>query len=266
MVIHSTTLPVNVLKVIQAMMLLMALLTPAGAAEKDVWQIVFDFQIKLAKQGNAAAQEKVGEMFEEGRGVKQDFTKARYWYTQAANQGRKGAINKLKGLPARIKLSRAKKANTKGSKDTQQQLARKRAAKEKGIRENRLRQQRAAETKKNAREKALREQRAAERKKTAREKALREQRAAERKKAAREKALREQLAEERKKAAREKASSKKNQYSQKWLTKRKGSGAAVTQTSTQGNGQADKKEGSQTFKADPCKSKAARFMSTCKKK
>lgn len=44
-------------------------------------------QMNLAKHGNAEAQFKVGEMYENGTGVRQDKREARYWFTRSANQG-----------------------------------------------------------------------------------------------------------------------------------------------------------------------------------
>jgi len=52
---------------------------------------LFDFQMKLAKKGNAEAQFKVGEMYETGFGVKEDKTEAMNWITKAANQGHETA-------------------------------------------------------------------------------------------------------------------------------------------------------------------------------
>lgn len=56
---------------------------------------IFDFQMKLAKQGNAEAQFKVGEMYEAGFGVKQDIREAKYWITRSANQNHETARFKL---------------------------------------------------------------------------------------------------------------------------------------------------------------------------
>ena len=55
----------------------------------------FDSQMKLAKQGNAEAQFKVGEMYENGLGVDQDRKEAKYWTTRAANQNHETARFKL---------------------------------------------------------------------------------------------------------------------------------------------------------------------------
>ncbi|RKZ65388.1 MAG: hypothetical protein DRQ44_08160 [Gammaproteobacteria bacterium] len=56
---------------------------------------LFDFQMKLAKKGNAEAQFKVGEMYETGFGVKEDKAEARNWITKASDQGHETAGFKL---------------------------------------------------------------------------------------------------------------------------------------------------------------------------
>ncbi|EET45193.1 Sel1 repeat protein [Neisseria sicca ATCC 29256] len=43
--------------------------------------------LQSAKQGNADAQFNLGLMYDSGRGVRQDYTKAVQWYRKAAEQG-----------------------------------------------------------------------------------------------------------------------------------------------------------------------------------
>jgi primosomal protein N' len=75
-----------------AFMLLTLLLTVSATVQADG---LFDFQMKLAKKGNAEAQFKVGEMYETGFGVKKDIAEATNWITKAANQGNETAGFKL---------------------------------------------------------------------------------------------------------------------------------------------------------------------------
>lgn len=56
---------------------------------------LFDFQMKLAKKGNAEAEYKVGEMYETGFGVKKDMNEAKNWITKSAGQGHENANFKL---------------------------------------------------------------------------------------------------------------------------------------------------------------------------
>ena len=56
---------------------------------------LFDFQMTLAKKGNAEAEYKVGEMYETGFGVKKDMNEAKNWITKSASQGHETANFKL---------------------------------------------------------------------------------------------------------------------------------------------------------------------------
>jgi hypothetical protein len=49
----------------------------------------------LADKGNAGAQEKLGRMYERGKGAPKDFTQAEYWYRKAAEQGDPAAQARL---------------------------------------------------------------------------------------------------------------------------------------------------------------------------
>ena len=87
---------------------------------------IFDSQMKLAKQGNAEAQFKVGEMYEAGFGVEQDTREAKYWITRAANQNHEIARFKLlywdmeaKGLNAENKI-KVNELNTKAKQGNAQ--------------------------------------------------------------------------------------------------------------------------------------------------
>ena len=50
---------------------------------------------EAAKQGLPDAQFNLGNMYENGQGVKQDYSKAREWYEKAAKQGHARAQNNL---------------------------------------------------------------------------------------------------------------------------------------------------------------------------
>ena len=75
-----------------ALMLITLILVLPSVSQADG---LFDFQMKLAKKGNAEAQFKVGEMYETGFGVKEDKAEAMNWITKAANQGHETASFKL---------------------------------------------------------------------------------------------------------------------------------------------------------------------------
>lgn len=56
---------------------------------------VFNFQLKLAKNGNTQSQTKVGQMFEAGNGVDKDLKQARHWYQLAAKSDYNPAKDRL---------------------------------------------------------------------------------------------------------------------------------------------------------------------------
>ena len=227
------------------------------AEEKDVWKVIFDFQMKLASQGNPSAQEKVGEMYEEGRGVKQDYDQARSWYSQAAKQGHKGAKDKLLGLNSRIRAKREREQQDSAENREEQERA--------------IARQKAQQQEREAQIKAARLQEARER--AARDKAARQQAAQNRARlkqtANKEPKLRKETTGPQQASDKAPLTTSTNRQEEATASKKKTdslnpdnrirSNEQQTQInkpekSTQGAG----------FKSDPCKSKAARFMSTCK--
>ncbi len=78
-------------KLVLLLLISLAFLLPAIAHANGL----FDFQMKLAKKGNAEAEYKVGEMYETGFGVKQNMPEAANWITKAADQGHEKAGFKL---------------------------------------------------------------------------------------------------------------------------------------------------------------------------
>ncbi len=56
--------------------------------------------MKLATQGYASAQNQLGQMYANGRGVPQDYSTARKWYAKAAAQGHGWALTQLGQLSA----------------------------------------------------------------------------------------------------------------------------------------------------------------------
>ena len=57
-----------------------------------------EFFQKAADRGNARAQDRLGWLYEHGRGVPQDLEKAKELYQKAADQGNEAAIANLKKL------------------------------------------------------------------------------------------------------------------------------------------------------------------------
>ena len=75
-----------------ALLVVVVFITEISGAQADM---VFDFQMKLAKKGNAEAQFKVGEMYETGRGVEKNKIEALRWIKKADAQGNLAAGYKL---------------------------------------------------------------------------------------------------------------------------------------------------------------------------
>lgn len=59
----------------------------AEAVAADFDKPVFEFQSKLASQGNAKAQYFLAQMYEEGRGTEANPEMAKHWYEQAKLNG-----------------------------------------------------------------------------------------------------------------------------------------------------------------------------------
>ncbi len=99
-----------------SLLLSLLLLGTQASAEvvDDNWKNVFDFQTKMAGYGNIKAQYILGEMYEEGRGVKQNYVKAIEWYSKAEKSGHTNAATRISQLKAKIaKEKLAKKLKLK---------------------------------------------------------------------------------------------------------------------------------------------------------
>jgi hypothetical protein len=82
---------------------LMAQTSGRGAAASPAEMISdVDLQqlMRLGAQGNASAQNKLGQLYASGRGVPQDYATARRWFEKAAAQGHGWALNQLGQLSA----------------------------------------------------------------------------------------------------------------------------------------------------------------------
>ncbi len=232
--------------------LLIALVAGDAFAVDDTMVSLFRFQSQMANSGNVEAMMKLGAMYEEGVGTKQDLDKALKIYRQAQARGAKEAAASIKRVTKEKKYG-----SVAGNRAVEQRAARQRAAQEKAIKEKSAREREKAAREKVARDKAMKKKAArmkVARKKAARDNAMREKAA--REKAARDNAMREKVAREkaahdkavREQAAKEEADSKKT--AQEEAERRK---AAAEKA----------KEG---FTTDPCDTPAARFMSNCRKR
>jgi len=241
---------------------------PPVQAETDPLVSLFNFQLRMAEGGNVKAMMKVGRMYENGEGTPRDYAKALEMYRRAQALGDPGAAAairrveaKRRGKPARAKPPARKQAAQPASRVATQpakarQEAARKAAQEKARREAAARKaaqekaRREAAARRAAQEKARREAAA---RKAAQEKARREAAA---RKAAQEKARREAAA---RRAAQEKAD--------RIASANTASPTADRAPETRAAPAADAAEReTKTFSSDPCKTRAARFLSSCKKK
>lgn len=283
-----------------ALLLVVVFLNGISAVQADM---VFDFQMKLAKKGNAEAQFKVGEMYETGRGVEKNMIEALKWIKMADAQGNQAAGYKLlyydlqnNGVTAgnKAKLKELQDAAKDGDGYAQYYvglmhsrgvgLTRSDAvaldwlgkASLVGVTAAESEIARINETKRNAR---LRDQREAERKARAQEEARRKQEA--KRKEEEHKKLEAQRAQERRQqdlTAKAKAEEEQRLARQREAERAAAEKAAKQQRLlAQREAEAEKKrkavleqrkkkaeEKKTRFESDPCAGKSARFLSTCR--
>lgn len=266
-------------------------------AATDPMVSLFKFQSQMAAAGNAEAMMKLGEMYEEGVGTKQDLNKALEMYKQAQSKGQKEAAKAIRRVEG-IK----KKGLRNLELERQKKIAREQAAKDKAVR-NKAAREKAARDKlardKAARDKAARDKLA--RDKAARDKAARDKRV--RDKAAKDKRAREQAVKakkgksttplskaEKEKLAREKeakAKAAREKALRDYEARRqKAAGGAkvvkdkpvelkpvpmpVVKKEAENVDPFEDEDGDDAgddgFSSNPCDSPAARFMPSCKKK
>ncbi|WP_422126880.1 tetratricopeptide repeat protein [Thioalkalivibrio sulfidiphilus] len=251
--------------------LLLVVLMLAGSAglASASWEGVFNFQQRLAQQGNAEAQFRLGDMYEQGLGVAQDEAQARHWYEKASEQGHPEANARLLKLEARL---------LEGPQGTQEQARREEEARERARQEAAAREQ--AQREAEARERAQREAQAQEqarREAEAREQARREAEArerAQREAQAREQARREAEAREQ---VRREAEAREQARAAAAATEAQSDAASSLPVPNQEQstwslddpepGQVAEAAGDRQergFSTDPCASPAARFTSTCR--
>lgn len=121
------------------MLIALAVLSQLVHAEvvDDSWRQVYDFQSKMAAQGNNKAQFTLGEMYENGRGVAQDYDTALEWYNKAQENGHTGAAAQIASVHRSIKQA----------EEDAQKAAAKRKDDEKRAQQKAVEQKRAAEAK-----------------------------------------------------------------------------------------------------------------------
>jgi len=140
-------------------------------AVDESWRQVFEFQSKMAAQGNNKAQFTLGEMYQNGRGVTKDYDIAIEWYNKAKSNGHDGAAERIAMIHQSIKQDAEDR-----KKATAKQKADKERAKQKALEKERAAE---ARRKEKAREKkqAAKAKKQAQKKKTVQAKLTPEERA-----------------------------------------------------------------------------------------
>ena len=80
--------------------LILLFVSSLATGDNDIWQSLFKEKLQEAKQGNSNAQFDVAAMYQNGRGVKSDLSKAMEWYNKSAEQDNPKAVSRLKLLEA----------------------------------------------------------------------------------------------------------------------------------------------------------------------
>ena len=282
-----------------AILVTFVFLTQISAARADM---VFDFQMKLAKKGNAEAQYKVGEMYEAGRGVDANKDEAMKWFTQAADGGSQNAKDKLlyvdmekNGLTKDNKAEyEGLKTRAKGGNEYAQYYLGMMYSHGVGVKKNynkaddllgkaSLAGVTAAETElvkvREVNQSAqLRAQREAERKRMAAEDTKRKEEErkkiearkkadeADRRKRDAQAAAQKQKAAEQKARAEREAAAKREAEQQRLLAQREAEAAERERQKQALLAERQEKEQKkqEKFESDPCSGKSARFLSTCR--
>ena len=90
---------------------------PTSLAETDdSWTQVFNFQHKLAEQGNVKAQYILGEMYEQGRGVDKNTDTAIAWYQKADTNGHPKAAERIAKIQENLKNEAQAKVRAEADK------------------------------------------------------------------------------------------------------------------------------------------------------
>ena len=76
---------------------------------------LFRFHAELAKEGNPDSMYMLGNLYERGAGVKQDYDKALRWYRLASENGNRSANRKIKRLLKKIAKMKQVEAATKAA-------------------------------------------------------------------------------------------------------------------------------------------------------
>lgn len=106
----------------------------------ESWRQVYEFQSKMAARGNNEAQFTLGEMYEHGRGVKQNYDTAIDWYTKAKANGHTEASKRIAMIHQVIQQAAEDKNKIASQREIEQKLARQKEIEQKRAAEARRKQ------------------------------------------------------------------------------------------------------------------------------
>lgn len=103
--------------------LILLLLSTVATGGNDIWQSLFNEKLQKAKQGDSNAQFDVASMYQNGRGVTPNLSKAIEWCKKSAAQKNQKAVNRLKILEANEeRFKKALELADKGDAESQYKL------------------------------------------------------------------------------------------------------------------------------------------------
>ncbi len=249
----------------QALFAIVFVLSFPVQADEGHWNELYNFHTTMAAQGSVEAEYKLGEMNEEGQGTEKDLKAAHEWYLKAAKHGHVGAEYKLGtfyeyGIGVDSDRAEAKRWYEKAAAHGKFVAQRKLKNWDKGT--DKPKKAPVAQTPVTDKAEMDIKVRQAEKAKAAAAMRLKQQEA-EKAKARQQEIARKRAEEQR---ARQAAQVPERTTPQPTITEQKKSVEVVQPKATPT--QAVAADGSETdsFETDPCKTPAARFMSTCKNK
>lgn len=232
----------------------------------DILSQLFKTEVQMAEQGNATAMYIVGTMYEEGTGVEQNDESALAWYRKAAALGNKDAEARL--LSVNMKRDGTSNAKTDKpdlvNKDVLREVTRERQASEKARQEAEQIKADAVERVRLLEQQIARDRAEADKAKEASEKS---RRLADKTNLLEEQLKRERVETEKARVEAEKArleAENARLLNERAMRDRSQVGVKTTDTIENTDAPTNATANSNTFKANPCDTPAARFMSTCR--
>ncbi len=244
------------------------------ASSDKILTLLYKAQEELANDGNVSSMFLLGTMYEEGTGVEQDYKLALLWYQRADKNGHPDAANRISKLTAKenswpatkhnladLPVNR-KPRNIKLSPEDQLENVRARqeadrlkqeAAKVQELKEQLAHQKMETENARRLADKTRQLEAQLQRERAAETERIRLQ-------VEKSRQLEEQLAQERAAAQRARQEADLARLA---TESTRGPGAAGASPNGAAGDSTAKAEGPKEFKANPCDTPAARFMSTC---